>query len=292
MKMKRRQYITAALFLLPALLLYTVILINPIIQTVYQSFFSWNGIAQSPMVFNGLNNFSQLLANAAFWRALKNVGIFLLVGFMIQMPISFLLALYTTSKLRFMRFYKTSFFIPVVLPMAAIGIMWNFILWPNNGLLNGLLQALGLGSLIKDWLGSPSVVPFTIPLVNTWVFVGQNMLIFAAGIVNIPRELHEAAQIDGATGTKRLFRITLPLLKETFKIYAILCITGCLKVFDIIYVMTKGGPNGASDVPATLLYYSAFRYDNYGFANAIGVVILVLGLGGSVLLNKFLKAEA
>ena len=287
-----RQHTTAALFLLPALAVYTIFLINPVFQTVYQSFFDWNGIAQSPMVFSGLSNYRQILTSAPFARALRNVGIFLLLGFLIQMPISLMLGLFITGKLKFLRFFKVAFFIPVVLPMTAIGIMWSFILMPKVGLLDTLLRTLGLGSLVQSWLGNMGVVPYTIPAINTWVFVGQNMLIFAAGIVGISGDIYEAAEIDGAVGLRKLILVTVPMLKETFKIYAILCVTGCLKVFDIIYVLTSGGPNGASDVPATLLYYSAFRYQRYGYANAIGVVILVLCLGGSLLLNRLLKVES
>lgn len=278
------------MFLLPAVAVYAVFLVTPILQTVYQSFFRWNGIATSPMVFSGLDNYRALLQNKEFWRALKNAGIFMLVGFAVQMPISFLLALFTTSKLKGMRFFKTAFFVPVILPMTAIGIMWNFILWPTGGLLNSLLQTLGMGGLIQDWLGA-RMAPFTIPLVNTWVFVGQNMIIFAAGIVGIPSSISEAALIDGATGLKKLTHITLPLLKDTFKIYAVLCVTGCLKVFEIVYVMTSGGPNGASDVPATLLYYAAFRHQKPSLAMTIGVAILALAFAGSAVLNKLLKTE-
>lgn len=280
-----------AAFLLPALVVYGVFLINPIIQTIYQSFFQWNGIAGSPMAFNGLDNYSAMLKSKEFWNALKNAGIFMLVGFFVQMPVSFLLALFVTSKLKGIRFFKTAFFIPVVLPMTAIGIMWNFILWPTGGLLNSILQVLGMSAeSLPSWLGI-NLAPITIPLVNTWVFVGYNMVIFAAGIVSIPSDIYEAAKIDGATGLKQVLHITIPLLRDTFKIYSVLCITGCLKVFEIVFVMTGGGPNGASDVPATLLYYAAFRHQKPSLAMAISVAVLILALLGSFILNKLLQTD-
>lgn len=288
-KRKWNFHLVAILFVLPAILLYTILLINPVVQSVRMSFFSWNGIAQSPLVYVGLENFKELIQSSEFWRALSNVGKFLVVGFLIQMPISFILSLIITSKIKAIKFFKTAFFIPVILPITAISIMWTFILWPTGGVLNSIMQILGMQSLIQDWLGNPQIVSITIPLINMWIAVGLNMIIFSAGIVSIPEELYEAAEIDGATGFKKIWNITLPLLKETIKIYSVLCVTGCLKVFDIVYVMTSGGPNGASDVPATLLYYSAFKYQKYGFASSIGTVILVLGLVVSVLINKFVN---
>ncbi|HEX2926585.1 MAG TPA: sugar ABC transporter permease [Ruminiclostridium sp.] len=284
-------HLVAILFVLPALLLYTVLLINPVVQSVKMSFFSWNGIAQSPQIFVGLDNYKELIHSSEFWRALANVGKFLVVGFVLQMPVAFILSLIITSKIKGIKFFKTIFFIPVILPITAISIMWTFILWPTGGALNSVLQALGMHGLIKDWLGDPNIVAITIPLINLWIAAGLNMIIFSAGIVNIPEDLYEAAEIDGATGFKKVWNITLPLLKETIKIYAVLCVTGCLKVFDIVYVMTSGGPNGASDVPATLLYYSAFKYQKYGFASSIGTVILVLGLVVSILINKFVSND-
>ena len=278
-----------AAFLLPAVAVYAVFLISPIAQTVYQSFFKWNGIAGSPMVFNGLSNYGAMLRSKDFWNALKNSGIFMLVGFGIQMPIAFLLALFITSKLKGVRFFKTAFFIPVVLPMTAIGIMWNFILWPMGGLLNNILQVFGMSAdAMPNWLGI-HLAPITIPLVSAWAFVGYNMLIFAAGIVSIPTDIYEAAMIDGATGLKQVLYITIPLLRDSFKIYAVLCVTGCLKVFEIVFVMTGGGPNGASDVPATLLYYAAFRHQKPSLAMAISVAVLILALVSSLLLNKLLQ---
>ncbi len=285
-------HLIAILFVLPSLLLYTVLLINPVIQSIRMSFFSWNGIAQSPLVYVGFDNYRELVQSSEFWRALANVGKFLVVGFVLQMPVSFLLGLIITSKIKAVRFFKTAFFIPVILPITAISIMWTFILWPTGGVVNSLLQTLGLQGLIQDWLGDPKIVSITIPLVNMWIAVGLNMIIFSAGMVSIPEELYEAAEIDGATGFKKIWNIMLPLLKDTIKVYSVLCVTGCLKVFDIVYVMTSGGPNGASDVPATLLYYSAFKYQQYGFANSIGTVILILGLAGSILINKFVNNEA
>lgn len=285
----RNKVVIAALFVLPAFLIYTVLLVNPIVQSIYMSFFSWNGIAASKLVYVGLSNYKELLAMSEFWRSLSNVGKFILIGFLIQMPLSFFLGVLITSKLRGMRFFKTAFFLPVVLPITAVSLMWTFILFPNGGLLNTLMQAIGLEGAIQNWLGDTSVVTYTTPLINMWVYAGLNMIIFSAGIVGIPEQVYQAGEIDGATGLLRIWHITLPLMKETFKIYSVLCLTGAFRVFDIIFVMTGGGPNGASDVPTTMLYYQAFKYQNFGLANSIGTIILVVGLILSVATNKFFR---
>lgn len=277
------------LFLLPALLLYTLLLINPIIQSVYMSFFEWNGIAKSPLVFAGLDNYKDMFTNPVFWNSLKNVGYFIAGSFLVLLPLSFALAMVVTSKLRGVRFFKTAFFIPVVLPMTAVGLMFNFILYPNGGMVNTVLDLTGLGSLARNWLGDPQMSTISVVLVNEWIWAGFNMMIFAAGLVGIPQEIHQAAEVDGASGWKKLRLITVPMLNESFKIFSILAITGSLRVFDIIYVMTSGGPNNASDVPATLLYYEAFRYNHFGLSNSIGVFILVVSMLASAILNKVMK---
>jgi raffinose/stachyose/melibiose transport system permease protein len=284
---KRSNYIKAALFILPAFALMTVFLIYPIFDSVILSFYHWRGISSAAYKFVGLANYKDLFTNKYFYISLKNVGWFLLVGLTVQMWLSVTLALIISNELKGTRFFKTAFFTPVVLPLTAVGLMWSFILYPNGGPLNLMLESLGLKMLARNWLGETATVSVTVALVNMWVWAGFNMLIFAAGMTNIPEELYEAAKIDGADGLTKFFYVTVPLLKESFKVYILLCITGCLRVFDIVFVMTGGGPNGASDMPGTLLYYQAFRYENFGLASSIGTFILVTGLIASAFLNWF-----
>ncbi|WP_239617745.1 carbohydrate ABC transporter permease [Cohnella mopanensis] len=287
----RSKYATAALFLLPAFAVYTVLLIYPVLQSVFMSFYEWNGIAGSKMVFSGLDNYKTMFQMPEFWTSLANVLKFILIGFALQMPLSFFLGYLISRKMKGNRFFKTAFFMPVVLPMTAVALMWTFILFPNGGLFNTLLTEIGLGNLVRNWLGDTTIVTYTTPIINMWVYAGLNMIIFSAGIVGIPEQLYQAAAIDGATGWRKLRYITIPLLKDTFKIYAVTCFTGSLRVFDIIFVMTSGGPNGASDVPATLLYYQGFKYMNFGLANSIGTFILVAGLFLSIVTNRYLNND-
>lgn len=241
------------------------------------------------MVFVGLTNYAKTFSSPRFWISIINTGWFIVGGFLVLMPLSFFLALVITSKLRCIRFFKTAYFLPVVLPITAISLIWTYLLYPNGGLVNSLMEMMGLKG--ANWLGNPDIAIFIVVLVNEWVYAGLNMLIFAAGMMAIPEELYEAATIDGAGAFQRILFITIPNLSESFKIFSILCITGCLRSFDLIFVMTNGGPAHATEMPALLLYNEAFKYQNFGVGNAIGVFILVVGLGLSMVFNKFMATE-
>lgn len=284
---KINYYLTATVLLAPAAIIYIVFLIVPLLQSVWMSFFTWNGIATSPMEFVGLRNYERLISDPEFYRALINAGWFILGSFLIQMPIAFGLALIISSRIKGIRFFKASFFMPVILPITAVGLMFTFILNPNTGLLNTVLKNMSLDGLAQNWLADPKIAIFSVVMVSTWIYAGLNMLIFASGLTNIPSVLYEAAKIDGANFRQTLRHITIPMLRNTFVIYSVLAITGSLRTFDLVFVMTEGGPNGATYVPALYLYNEAFRYNNFGLGNATGAFILVLGLLISSVVNKF-----
>lgn len=288
---KIKKILLQCIMLFPALFLFTVLLMNPVIQAVYQSFFEWNGIAKSPLVFKGLDNYKDIFTNKYFWGSLKNVGVFILQGILVQLPIAFGLALIVSQKIKGVRIYKTTFFLPVIIPLTAVGLMWTFILNPSWGFINEFIRFIGFQNFNTDFLGNIDIAIFSVVMVSAWVYAGYNMVIFAAGLTAIPNDIYEAAQIDGATSWRSLWHITIPLMKESFKIYTVLLITGSLKSFDLIYVMTMGGPNGATEVPAILMYKEAFKYNHFGYGNAIATVILILGLGFSVLANKYMFGD-
>jgi len=287
--MKKSFALSTLPLLFPALLLYGVFLLIPIFQSIYMSFFSWKGIASVPLVFVGLKNYANTFAGTRFWVAVANSGWFTLGGFLILMPLSFILALIITSKIRGLRFFKSTFFLPVVLPITAVGLIWTYLLYPNGGLVNSICKIFGSEGL--NWLGDPRYAIFTAVVVNEWIYAGLNMLLFAAGMLAIPEDLYEAASIDGASAIERVFYIMIPNLKESFKIFSILCVTGCLRTFDLLFVMTNGGPAHSTEMPALLLYNEAFKYQNFGGGNAIGVFILVLGLALSLFFNRFIISE-
>lgn len=290
----RQKHLTlfySVVFLLPALAIFCLLLLTPIVQAIYQSFFSWKGIAGAPMKPVGISNYVATFANPLFWRSITNDLILMAGGFLVLMPLSFVLALIITSDIKGVRFYKTAYFMPVMLPITAVGLMWVYMLEPNWGLINTVLKSLGLERFAIAWLATPTVNVVVVTLVNEWIYAGLNMLIFAAGLVAIDESLYEAGQIDGATGWQRIRYITLPLCKNSFKIFSVLCVTGCLKAFDLIYAMTRGGPNQTSEMPATFLYSQAFTYRYFGMGNAVGTIILVLGLVLSLIINRVLTQD-
>lgn len=292
LKKKLKDNSTYILFVLPAICIYTFFYISPVFKSLYLSFVKWNGIPAVPKKFVGLDNFINIFQDPAFYNALKNVGVFIVVSFLVIMPFAYLLALMVSSRyIKGKRFFKTVYFLPSILPSAATGLMWTLILYKSGGALNTLLIKIGMSGAAQDWLGDPKYAIFTVALVNAWVFIGYNMIIFVAGLTNIPDDLIEAAKIDGANGFKEQIHIVLPLMKESFKIFSVLSIVGSFKVFDIIFVMTGGGPGGATDVPVTLLYDQAFKYNNFGYGSSIGMLILVASIICTLILNNVFKSK-
>ena len=282
-----KTYYVPALMVLLSMVLIVMIFFSPIVQSIYLSFFQWNGIWQSPMKFIGLQNYVMMFKDQAFWTSIKNVLVFMGQGLLFQGPFAFILALFITKKRRSTRYFKFTFFLPVVIPLTAVAIIWKFVLNPNWGVVNNLIRIF-FPSFNVDFIGNPGISIYSIVFVSAWVYVGLNMIIFSAGLTTIPAELYESAEIDGITGLKKIYYITLPLMMESIKIYMILMITGSLKAFDIVYVMTRGGPNEATMVPAVFMYVETFSYTKFGYGATIATFILVSGLIGSLIANKYL----
>ena len=239
----------------------------------------------------GLDNYKAVFSNESFWTSMVNAGIFLVVGFLIQMPIAYGLALLVTSRIKGKNFFRTVYYLPVILGTTIVAIMWKNLLNPNYGAVMVLLRAIGLEDIAFDWLNTPGLNVWVVALVNCWKSAAYNMLIFCAGLVTIPEDLNEAALIDGCTTWQRIRYITIPLSKNSFKVYSILCITGCIKTFDIIWAMTGGGPNASSSTPAILLYLNAYSFKLMGRSAAIAIILLILGVVLSVGCNKLLNQE-
>ena len=208
---KRKENIIIALFLAPSLLIFTIFILYPVFNTIYLSFHSWKGIYGSNLIFVGFDNYIRVLKSEHFYKALLNSLYFLIGGFAILMPLSFLLALLITSKLKYTKLMKTSFFMPIMLSITAVALMWVYILNPTFGAVNTILRALGLNSLAKEWLSTPTLNVWSIVLVNEWTYAGYNMLIFASGLISIPKSIYESADIDGCNDFQLLFKILFPV---------------------------------------------------------------------------------
>jgi raffinose/stachyose/melibiose transport system permease protein len=273
----RKDIKTILFFLLPGLLVYTIMLVLPIIILVIMSLFEWNGIRSNPMIFIGIENFLRVLTDAHFWIAVKNIAWFMILTLLTQLPIGLFLAVLLNTHFPGYKLFKTIFFVPVVLSTTVVSLVWRFILQPA-GVLNTILSIIGFESLTHFWLVEPATAMTSIILVNAWVGIGFHMTITYAAISGIPEEIMESALLEGCVGIKRTFLIIIPMIWETITSCIIIIVTAVLKTFDLVFVMTEGGPNGLTEVPSTLLYKEAFRYRNFGSAAAIGVFIFALSI--------------
>lgn len=290
-KINPRDLTISILFLAPAIIICIVFIIYPVADTFFLSFRKWNGMYGVAKEFIGLENYIKIFKDKLFWNAMLNSLYFMIGGFVILMPLAFGLALLITSKIKGTSFFKTCYFLPVMLGTTAVALMWTFMLNPNYGLVHTIHNMTGDTSSILDVLNTKTLNVWVVVLVNEWMYAGYNMLIFAAGLVAIPQDVNEAAALDGATGWQRIRYVTIPLMKNSFKIFSILCITGCIKVFDIIWAMTRGGPNDVSSTPSIMLYTQAFSYKLFGRSSAYGVILLVLGVSLSILTNHFFRED-
>ena len=269
------------LFILPALAIYLVFQIIPIIGSVYFSLVSWNGIAGSAPEFIGLQNYIYAFKSPDFILSLKNMAKMVIVSVIFHTPIALLMAVAINTKCKGYRLFKALFFVPTVFPLTAVGLMWYFIFMPT-GSFNALLDVVGLSNLVTPWLVDSSTAMNTIVFVNIWAGVGYYMVIIFAGLKTITEDVYEAAAIDGATSVKQFFQITIPMLKPILSMCILMDIIGSVKVFDLVFAMTGGGPNGLTNLPTTLMYNEAFKYNHYGVGSAIGIIIMLICIVGTV----------
>ena len=283
----------ALLFLAPALLAIGFFFVVPVLAALVLSFSDFDIYALGSFAnarFVGLGNYSKLLQDPLFWVALKNTFYFLLVGGPLSVFVSLSTALLLNSKLiRMQSFFRFVYFAPVVTTLVAVSVVWRFLYHPRFGLLNYLLSFLGIGMI--DWLGDPRWAMPAIILMAVWKNFGYNMIIFIAGLQNIPQSLYEAAAIDGAGAWQQFKSITLPQLAPTTLFVGIITMIGYFQLFAEPYVMTQGGPTNATLSIVLYMYQQGFRWWSMGYAAAIAFVLFLLILMGSLIQTKLRKGE-
>lgn len=277
-----------AVFVLPALIIYVAIVVVPIIMTMYYGFFKFDGMGT--MKFLGLKNFKDaLFTDKVFQSSLIHSLILGACSTFIQLPIAFILAVILGRGVKFEKFFRTVYFIPVVISSMVIGQLFMKLFNGDHGLLNMFLKSIGMGSYCTDWLGNEKTAFVSTIIPGLWQWIGYYMLILYAGIKAIPEEINEAARIDGANGFQVVMHITLPQLASVFKVCVVLALTGSFKSFDLQYVMTGGGPLHASEVPATVMYANLFKKNLYGYGSAQAVIIIIECLIATVIVQKIFK---
>lgn len=287
-KSRLRQLSVPFLFLLPALVIFTVFVIYPILGSLYYSLTDWDGLAPSPH-FVGLANFQQLLSDPTVFINVKNTLIFAAGVMVVQNGIALVLAVILDGFLRRLTFLRVLFLIPAMFSALAIGYTWSYIYSPTFGFLDTFLSKIGLAGWQQDWLGNPHLTLASLIFTNSWEFMGLSMVIFLAGLQAVPVELYEAANIDGTSGWQRFRHITFPLIAPAVTINVVLTMIGSMKTFDLIFVMTNGGPGNASQTLALRIYNEAFNLNHFGYATAVGIVMSLFILGLSVLNLRLLR---
>ena len=270
----------ALMWVVPALVLLLVFVYYPIFDNLRLSFFSWNAFSSAP-TFVGFDNYATAAGDPIFWRALRNNTLFAVVSLICQVGFALVLAatLEEFVRERLRGILRTIYFIPAVISITVAGILFSFIYNPEIGLLNRLLEAVGLGSWQHAWLGEPGTAMGSIIAMSQWQSIGYTTVLFVVAVQRVPREFYEAAKVDGAGPIRRFFSVTLPMVREMTTLITILTISGAFLVFNEVMVMTAGGPSNSSQVLGTWLYRNAFLNDDMGYASAIATVIFVITLG-------------
>lgn len=280
-------------FLAPAIALYGLFVLWPYGQSFYIALTDWRGVSAQRR-FVGLSNFGKLVQDPLFWTALKHNAAMLIVLPIVTLGLALLFAALFTQggqAIPGANFYRIVFFFPHLMAVAIIGVLWSFVFHPTLGLLNGFLRIVGLSGLERTWLGDSSTALWAVAAVVIWQAVGFYMVLFIAGIQSIPITFYEAAVIDGANRWTMFWRITIPLLWDNLQIALIYIGIGALDMFTIVQVMTEGGPNHASDMVARYMYVTAFSYGQFGYATAMGVVLLFLTLALSLFIFRATRRE-
>ncbi len=288
---RRGRNIVILPFLAPAVILYTVFFIYPALRAFYISLTDWSGYGAAKFV--GLKNFAELFRDKDFYGALRHNIYLLIFGGIVTLSLAFLFAvLLWQGRIRGAGFFRTLLFSPSVVAPVAIAVTWTFVFSPRIGLLNGLLRSTGLGNLARPWLGDLKLVLSLLMIVGIWSAVGYYMVLFLAGLQRLPQDLYDAAKVDGAGPVATFFTITLPLMRDVLVTLIGLYTIGSFRTFDLIWIMTGGGPANASETLATYMYRTALgvvRFSSVqriGYGTAVAVILFLIVFVATILSQR------
>jgi raffinose/stachyose/melibiose transport system permease protein len=281
----RRKRLEIALFTGPALIVYVVFVLLPIGFAVYYSLFKWNGI--EPLTnYIGLNNYQRAFTDPVFLRVMQHNLFFAVGSIAIQLPIALAIAVLLNRRIRGRAGFRTLVFIPYVMSEVITGVLWLLILQPDS-LVDRVMESMGLGGLVKLWLADQNFVLWTLLFILTWKYIGFAIILFLAGLQNVPEELHEAAAIDGASWWQAQRRITIPLLGPTIRIWVFLSMIGSLQLFDVVWIVTGGGPANSSATMATYMINVGFYRSQFGYGNAVAVILFAISFVAAFVYQRF-----
>ncbi|MBN1427822.1 MAG: sugar ABC transporter permease [Anaerolineae bacterium] len=274
---KAQDRLTILLFLLPAFIFIAIFQIYPMIRSAYFSVWEWNGLGPLE-TYVGLKNFTDIWSDKSFWKGLQNTSLIVVWSLTIQLPLALILALLIERDLPGRAIFRSILFVPFVLSEVIIGQIWIKMFRPDAhyGFINLILDQFGLKA--QPWLGDPNQAMACAFVALSWQYFGLHMLLYIAGLQNVPQELEEAARIDGANEIQTIWNITLPMIGNAIRTSVFLSLLGSIQVFGLVWVMTRGGPIGASETLATYMYRAAFLKFSLGYGSAVAIIILVLSL--------------
>ena len=267
----------------PAFAIFATAILGPIFATFALSFSDWDGFTTPSFV--GLENFIRAFNDKIYMSSYWHAGVYILATLILEVVVGLLLAGLVSAK-RNTTFYRVAFFTPVMLPLVVISVLWSFILNPDLGILNRVLGQLGLESWQHIWLGDQSTALLSLSVISGWIFAGFYMAIFYAGFQRIPSTIIESARLDGASELQLLRHIKVPMVKNLTEVAILLCVTGGVQVFDLVYVLTNGGPYDTTQVPTTYLVRVVFRDQQMGYGSALAVILTVVVVGFGLIYNK------
>ncbi len=274
------------LFIFPALILYAVFFLYPFLQSFYISLTSWNGV-NPQKTFVGLGNYVRMLNDGLMWDSLLHNLVWVVLGTLAPIAIGLLLAVLLSHKKTAGRtFFRTVYFMPVMLSPVVVGIIWGWVYNPIFGMLNKVLAFLGLGALGRGWLGDPHLALYMVLIAAVWSYFGFCLVVIMAGMQNIDAELYDAASIDGANAWQRFSHVTIPQLGNVLTMIVAYTMIGGFNVFDIVYIMTGGGPANSTELIATYTYKQTFQVNAVGYGATLSMVMTLLSLVASFVFIK------
>jgi multiple sugar transport system permease protein len=289
LKKRRSNWPSALLFLSPTFVIFGVFIAFPIVFSFYLSFHEWN-MFSGERDFVGAHNYAAMLADPEFWHVFKTTAIYTIGTVPLNMLIALWVAFILNKKIAGKKFLRAAFFTPVIVSSVAAAVIWRWVFDPNLGLLNFALESIGIPSV--NWISNATAAMFALIIVGVWKTFGVNMILFSAGLAGIPEHYYEAAEIDGAGGWDKFYNITLPLLSPTTLFILVLSIIGSFQVFDLVFVLTFGGPLGSTKVLVFYLYEHAFKFFNMGYASAVAYALFGVLFVLTLLQIRFFRSQA
>ena len=285
---KRGDFLSAFLFLSPTLVIFTTFILFPVFFSFYLSFHSWN-MFSGATTFIGLENYTRMFQSSEFWQVLGNTAVYTIGTIPINMALSLWVAHILNKQLVGRKFLRTAFFAPVIISPVAAAVIWRWMYDPNFGLINYSISFLGIDAV--NWLNEPTAAMFALIIMGVWKTFGINMVLFSAGLQGIPDNYFEAAELDGAGKWAKFWHITIPMLAPTTFFILIMSMISSFQVFDIVYVLTSGGPMGSTKVLVFYVYEYAFKFFEMGYASAISYFLFAVLFVLTMAQVKYLKSK-